>query len=77
MQPKEGLYRVSLNYNKIPLDALKNWNKLSGDAVGTGTKLIIGFLKVLKDQSPLASQAMKINPSEVDVKMPARKERGK
>lgn len=73
MQPKEGLYRVSLNYNKVPLDALKNWNKLSGDAVGTGTKLIIGFLKVLKDQSPLASQAMKVTPLEVAVKTPAEK----
>lgn len=73
MQPKEGLYRVSLNYNKIPLDALKNWNKLSGDAIGTGTKIIIGFLKVLKDQSPLASQAMRISPTEVAVKIPAEK----
>ena len=58
MQPKEGLYRVSLNYNKVPLDELKKWNKLSGDAVSTGTKLIIGYLRVVKDQSPLASQAM-------------------
>ncbi len=68
MQPKEGLYRVSTNYNKVPLDALKKWNRLSGDAVGAGTKLIVGFLKVLKDQSPLASQAMKINSSDLAVK---------
>ena len=56
-QPKEGLYRVSVNYNKVSIDALKKWNKLPGDAVGAGTKLIIGFLKVVKDQSPLASLA--------------------
>lgn len=68
MQPKEGLYRVSTNYNKVPIDVLRKWNRLSGDAVGTGTKLIIGFIKVLKDQSPLASQAMKINPSDLAIK---------
>lgn len=67
-QPKEGLYRVSVNYNKVPLDALKKWNKLSGDAVGSGTKLIVGYLKVLKDQSPLVSQALKVNPSDLAIK---------
>jgi LysM repeat protein len=70
MQPKEGLYRVSTNYNKVPLDALKKWNRLSGDAVGAGTKLIVGFLKVARDQSPLASQAMRIDLSEFAVKKP-------
>lgn len=68
MQPKEGLYRVSTNYNKVPIDVLRKWNRLSGDAVGSGTKLIIGFLKVLKDQSPLASQAMRVNPSDLAIK---------
>lgn len=68
MQPREGLFRVSTNYNKVPIDALRKWNRLSGDAVGAGTKLIIGFLKVLRDQSPLASQAMKVNPSDLAVK---------
>lgn len=67
-KPKEGLYRVSINYNKVPLDALKKWNRLSGDAVGAGTRLIIGFLKVVKDQSPLASQALKVTPSDFVVK---------
>jgi LysM repeat protein len=67
-KPKEGLYRVSVTYNKVPLDALKKWNKLSGETVGAGTKLIIGFLKVLKDQSPLASQALHVNPSDLTVK---------
>jgi len=67
-KPKEGLYRVSVNYNKVSLDALKKWNKLPGDAVGEGIKLIVGFLKVLKDQSPLASQAIKVNPGDFTVK---------
>ncbi|HUS02541.1 MAG TPA: LysM domain-containing protein, partial [Chitinophagaceae bacterium] len=67
-KPKEGLYRVSVTYNKVPLDALKKWNRLQGDAVGTGTKLIVGYLKVLKDQSPLASQAIRVNPADFVVK---------
>jgi len=68
MKPKEGLYRVSVNYNKVPLDALKKWNRLTGDAVGTGTKLIVGYLKVSKDQSPLALQALKTNPLDLKTK---------
>ena len=67
-KPKEGLYRVSVSYNKVPVDALKKWNKLGGDAVSTGSKLIVGFLKVQKDQSPLASQAISVSPGEFTVK---------
>lgn len=70
MQAREGLYRVSVKYNKVPMDALKKWNKLSGDAVSNGTKLIVGYLRVVKDQSPLASQAMKVNPSDLATKKP-------
>ena len=77
MKAKEGLYRVSINYNKVPLDALKKWNNLSGDAVSTGTKLIVGYLKVLKDQSPLASQAMHINPSDLATKANDKKQPAK
>ncbi len=57
VQPKEGLYRVSANYNKVPLATLKKWNHLSSDVVSNGTKLIVGYLKVLKDQSALANNA--------------------
>ena len=70
MQAKEGLFRVSVAYNKVPVDALKKWNKLTGDNVNTGTKLIIGFLKVVKDQSPLAQHAVNI-PTEELVTRPA------
>jgi LysM repeat protein/uncharacterized protein (UPF0333 family) len=70
MQAKEGLYRVSVNYNKVPLDVLKKWNRLSGDAVSTGSKLIVGYLKVLKDQSPLASKAVNVTPTEIASNLP-------
>ena len=53
VEAKEGLYRVSVNYNKVPLEQLKKWNHLSSDAVSSGTRLIVGYLKV-QDESPLA-----------------------
>ena len=56
VQAKEGLYRVSVTYNKVPIDNLKRWNKLAAETVSVGTKLIIGYLKVSKEQSPLALQ---------------------
>jgi len=68
VQAKEGLYRISVNYNKVPLVMLKKWNNLQSDAVSSGTKLIVGYLKVLKDQSPLALQGVKSLPAEVVVK---------
>lgn len=73
VQAKEGLYRISVRYNKVTMDALKKWNKLSGDAVSNGTKLIVGFLKVSKDQSPLASQSIKVNTGDIAVKKPEEK----
>jgi len=52
---KEGMYRVSVNYNKVPADNLKKWNNLSSDQLKNGTRLIVGYLKVKGDQSPFAS----------------------
>ena len=52
----ETLFRLSQQYNKVPLDQLKKWNQLQSDAIGIGTPLIIGFLKVDKTQSDLASR---------------------
>jgi len=58
VQPKEGLYRVSVNYNKVPLSTIKQWNHLSSDEVTIGTSLIVGYLKVNKDESKLASGSL-------------------
>ncbi len=55
--PKEGLYRMSINYNKVPLSVIKKWNHLQSDEVSIGTNLIIGYLKVQKSESPLAAKA--------------------
>jgi LysM repeat protein len=55
VKEKEGLYRISQNYNKVSIDRLKQWNRLSSDELSVGTNLVVGYLKVKKDQSPLAS----------------------
>ncbi len=61
VEPKEGLYRVSINYNKVPLDDLKKWNHLQSDEVSVGQALIVGYLTVDKNESPLASMEISKN----------------
>jgi LysM repeat protein len=60
VQAGEGLYRVGQLYNKVGTDAVKRMNSLSTDAVKPGMRLIVGYLKVKKGQSPLAGQS--VNP---------------
>lgn len=55
VQSGETLYRLGVNYNKVPLEALKKWNSLTSDAVNVGSSMIVGYLKVDKNQSSLAS----------------------
>ena len=62
VQEKEGLYRIGINHNKLPVETLKKWNHIKADAVSKGTKLIIGYLKVKKDQSALTAKAEKTKP---------------
>jgi LysM repeat protein len=54
LKDKEGLYRVAKNHNDLPLETLKQWNNIKGDAVKTGTSLIVGYLKVKTELSSLA-----------------------
>lgn len=63
VKEKEGLYRIALNHNKLPLQTLKDWNNIRTDAVANGTKLMVGYLKVKTDQSPLSARA--VTPGEV------------
>lgn len=55
VQQKEGLMQISRTYNNVPLASIRAWNKLSSDAVSVGANLVVGFLKVKKDLSPLAN----------------------
>jgi len=40
---KETLYHISTLYGKVPIDDLKKWNNLTGDALKEGTNLIVGY----------------------------------
>jgi LysM repeat protein len=63
IQDKEWMYRISMNYNKVPIDRLEKWNGITNDQAKAGMKLIVGYLKVKQDQSALASTAGRATPS--------------
>lgn len=42
---KETLYRVSVNYNKVPLDNIRQWNSFSGDGLKRDSYIIVGYVK--------------------------------
>lgn len=63
VQEKESLYRVSANFNKLSLALLRKWNNLKSDGVANGTNLIIGYLKVKKELSPLVNKGL-IKPAD-------------
>jgi len=50
----EGLLKVSNANNKVTMQKLRNWNRLSGDNIAAGTKIIVGFL-VSKEMAALAA----------------------
>ncbi len=58
VKEKEGLYRVGVNHDKASVETLQKWNGLTTVAVSKGTKLIVGYLKVKKEQSAFASKAV-------------------
>ena len=41
---KEGLYRVSVNNNKVLMANLRKWNNLQSDAISAGQKLVVGYI---------------------------------
>ncbi|SCC26532.1 LysM domain-containing protein [Chitinophaga costaii] len=42
---KETLYRVSQNYNKVPIDNIRHWNNFSGDGLQKDSYVVIGYVK--------------------------------
>jgi LysM repeat protein len=52
---KEGLFRASTNNNNVPVEKLREWNKLTGDNVPNGSKLIVGFLQSAEMKSVAAA----------------------
>lgn len=53
VREKEWMYRISTSYNKVPVEDLEKWNNISKDQIKAGMQLIVGYLKVKKDQSAL------------------------
>lgn len=42
---KETLYRISLRFDKVPLDNVRQWNNFGGDGVKKDAYLVVGFVK--------------------------------
>ncbi len=57
VKEKEGLYRIGITHNKLTPDALKKLNGLTSDEVKKGSLLVVGYLKVKKNQSALVTEA--------------------
>lgn len=56
IQEKEWMYRISVNYNKVPIENLEKWNGINRDQAKAGLKIVVGYLKVKSAQSALASK---------------------
>src|SRR5450755_3405061 len=54
VEDKEWMFKISSIYNDVPVTSLEKWNKIKRDDVKPGVVLIVGFLKVKTDLSPLA-----------------------
>jgi LysM repeat protein len=59
VQPKEWMYRISVNHNKVPIESLEAWNHVKNDELKVGMNLIVGYLKVRTGQSSYASRGSK------------------
>lgn len=68
VKDNEGLYRIGINHNKLPVETLKKWNDLKKDDISKGTKLLIGYLRVKKDLSAFANNVPAVKPVQAVVK---------
>jgi len=55
---KEGLYRIGQEYNGIGIEALKALNGMTTDAVKSGSRIVIGYLRVSRDQKEWAGRTL-------------------
>ena len=51
VKEKEGLYRIGINHNKLSVESLKKLNNLKSEEVNAGAGLVVGFLRVKKEQA--------------------------
>jgi LysM repeat protein len=70
VQPKEGLYRVSLKNNNVLMADLRKWNKLSSDKVEPGKKLVVGFLLNSKEGDNIVQKVQETQDEPRAIKQP-------
>ena len=63
VQEKEWMFRISQNFNKVPVEKLEQWNNVSNNDLKPGMQIIVGHLKVKAAQSALASGAKNVQPT--------------
>lgn len=56
---KEWMFRISQNYNKVPIETLEKWNNVTNDQLKVGMDLVVGYLKVKTAHSKLAAGGLK------------------
>jgi LysM repeat protein len=69
VQPKEGLYRVSLKNNTVLMADLRKWNRLSSDKIAPGEKLIVGYL-VSAEANNIVAQTKEPEVKQQEIKQP-------
>jgi hypothetical protein len=67
---KEWMYRISVNYNKVPATSIEKWNNVTPDQIHAGMHLIVGYLKVHTALSALATE-MPASPATAAASAPA------
>lgn len=67
----DGLYKISNQHKKVPVKKLKEWNKLPGESVQEGAKLIIGYFESKELVAYLKANPVKKDPVLVSEQTPA------
>jgi LysM repeat protein len=67
VQPREGLYRIGLNFGNIKAETLKRINNLPGESVDIGQNLLVGYL-------PTSAGTVSYRPTEKPVEKETPKE---
>lgn len=58
--PREWMYRISVNHNKVPVEYLERWNNMRSEDVKAGQRLIVGHLRVKREHAALAHGGARI-----------------
>lgn len=65
VKPQEWMFRISQQYNKVPVVNLESWNNIKNEDLKVGMDIIIGFLKVKTQESVLAKAGNTVKPTTV------------